>query len=957
MKKLLSLIICLFAVIAVNSVNAQCPTITCPADITVNTDPGVCNAVVNFSTPTASNPCGTSIDTFSYSGSIVTWTVPAGVTSVRIDARGAQGGWNTSSVYQPGMGASMAGDFTVTPGQQLKILVGQQPSNGAGNGGGGGTFVTDISNNPLVVAGGGGGSSQGTDSPDKHGQVGTSGGVGSAGGGAGGTGGSGGGIGASGFQSGAGGGLLTNGADGWSAGTGGLAFVNGGSGGPSNVPANGGFGGGGSGSSYVVGGGGGGYSGGGSGGNSTAGVGGGGGSFNSGTNQVNTGGSNVGHGLVRILYNNGPVTLTQTAGLASGSTFPLGTSTITYVATDNLGNTANCSFQVTVSDVTAPVADLASLPNATGECSVTVSAAPTATDNCSGAITATTTDALTYSTLGTHTINWTYTDGNGNTSTQTQSVIVSDNTAPVADVTSLPNITGECSVNVTTAPTATDNCAGSITATTTDALSFTSLGTYTINWTYNDGNGNTSTQAQTVIVGDNTAPVADVASLPNITGECSVNVTSAPTATDNCAGTITATTTDALTFASLGTYTINWTYNDGNGNTSTQTQTVIVGDNTAPVADVASLPNITGECSVNVTTAPTATDNCAGTITATTTDALTYSTLGTYTINWTYNDGNGNTSTQAQTVIVNDNTAPVEDVPSLATVSGDCNVSVTTVPTATDNCAGVITATTTDALTYSTVGTHTITWSFNDGNGNTSNQTQTVIVTDNAAPVADVTSLPNVTGCSVSVTDIPTATDNCAGSVSATTTDALTYTVPGTYTITWTYNDGNGNTSTQTQQVDVTPVDTSVTVSGVTLTSNVTGASYEWLNCTLQTVIAGETNQSFTATANGNYAMIITVNGCSDTSSCYAVTSVGLSRISQQSITAYPNPTNGIINLEMDYISNTQMVVYNVIGEVVLEGRISTNHTEINLSGFESGIYYIALKSDAGSKMIKCVKN
>ncbi|HLP65843.1 T9SS type A sorting domain-containing protein, partial [Flavobacterium sp.] len=50
--------------------------------------------------------------------------------------------------------------------------------------------------------------------------------------------------------------------------------------------------------------------------------------------------------------------------------------------------------------------------------------------------------------------------------------------------------------------------------------------------------------------------------------------------------------------------------------------------------------------------APTATDNCAGTITATTNDPLTYNTQGTYTVTWSYNDGNGNTSTQQQTVIV-----------------------------------------------------------------------------------------------------------------------------------------------------------------------------------------------------------------------------------------------------------------------------------------------------------------
>ncbi len=182
-------------------------------------------------------------------------------------------------------------------------------------------------------------------------------------------------------------------------------------------------------------------------------------------------------------------------------------------------------------------------------------------------------------------------------------------------------------------------------------LTYNTQGTFNIVWTYNDGNGNTATQNQTVIVDDTTAPVANVANLPNATGQCSVTVASVPTATDNCSGTITATTVSPLSYNTQGTFTIVWTYTDAEGNTSTQNQTVIVDDTIAPVANVTNLPNATGQCSVTVT-APTATDNCAGQITATTASPLSYTTQGTFNIVWTYNDGNGNTATQNQTVIV-----------------------------------------------------------------------------------------------------------------------------------------------------------------------------------------------------------------------------------------------------------------------------------------------------------------
>ncbi|WP_219634520.1 hypothetical protein, partial [Flavobacterium chungangense] len=63
--------------------------------------------------------------------------------------------------------------------------------------------------------------------------------------------------------------------------------------------------------------------------------------------------------------------------------------------------------------------------------------------------------------------------------------------------------------------------------------------------------------------------------------------------------------------------TITWTYSDG-VNSSQQNQTVTIADTTAPVFDATTLPTINEQCSVTSLTAPTATDNCAGTITATT---------------------------------------------------------------------------------------------------------------------------------------------------------------------------------------------------------------------------------------------------------------------------------------------------------------------------------------------------
>lgn len=81
----------------------------------------------------------------------------------------------------------------------------------------------------------------------------------------------------------------------------------------------------------------------------------------------------------------------------------------------------------------------------------------------------------------------------------------------------------------------------------------------------------------------------------------------------------------------------------------TNTINVIIGDTIKPIPNVNPLPIITGDCHTTIT-APTATDNCAGTITAITTDPLSYSLPGTFTIHWNYDDGNGNIETQNQTI-------------------------------------------------------------------------------------------------------------------------------------------------------------------------------------------------------------------------------------------------------------------------------------------------------------------
>ena len=453
--------------------------------------------------------------------------------------------------------------------------------------------------------------------------------------------------------------------------------------------------------------------------------------------------------------------------------------------------TGSATDVLSISDLTPPVPDQDPLPDLSEECSLTPPA-PTATDFYAGPITGTTTTPFPVTTQGTTVVTWSYDDGNGNISTQDQTIVIDDVTNPLT--TTLSDVSGECSVTAPT-PTTTDACAGIISATTSDPLTYTTVGTHVITWTFDDGHGNSLDVPQNVIVTDVTDPVTPI--LADLHGDCSVTAV-APTTTDNCAGTITGTTIDPLTYNVQGSYVITWTFDDGNGNAIQVAQNVLVADMTVPVTPV--LSDVTGECSVTVIP-PTTLDGCAGTLLGFTTDPMTYSIQGTHVVNWVFDDGYGNSISVPQNVIVNDVTDPV--APTLSDVTGECSATAT-VPGTTDACAGPVTGTTTDPLTYSIAGTYVITWTFDDGNGNSITIPQNVIVTDLIDPIAPI--LPDVSGeCFATVTP-PTTTDNCAGTITGTTGDALSYTAIGTHVVHWTFDDGNGNSITVPQNVIVTDV-------------------------------------------------------------------------------------------------------------------------------------------------------
>ncbi len=178
----------------------------------------------------------------------------------------------------------------------------------------------------------------------------------------------------------------------------------------------------------------------------------------------------------------------------------------------------------------------------------------------------------------------------------------------------------------------------------------------------------------------------------------------------------------------------------------------------------------------------------------------------------------------------------------------------------------------------------------------------------------------------------------------------------GTYSVTITTP---GCTSSDNTNVSEIIVNTSVSVAGTTLTADLPMATYQWINCNGNTSIAGESNQSYTATTNGNYAVIITTNGCSDTSNCYNIATVGINKIKYATdLSIFPNPSEGKFSITKSekQSASFDVKIINVLGEIIYSNAKQNLSTEIDLTKEPSGIYFIYIISDNSNRTFKLMK-
>jgi len=390
----------------------------------------------------------------------------------------------------------------------------------------------------------------------------------------------------------------------------------------------------------------------------------------------------------------------------------------------------------------------------------------------------------------------------------------------------------------------------------------------------------------------------------------------------------------------------------GNNNTGTMNNFALTGatSNWIVGSPVGTIPNVTASVSNSVICLGDQTTLSGGGAatyvwTGSVTDAVAFSPTitDTYTVIGTTASGCSNTA--VQTVSVNN----LPSVTASVTNSVICLGNQTTL-----SGGGAVTYTwtgsVTDAVAFAPTTTDTYTVTGTDANGCSNTAVQSITV--NSLPSISV----NVTNTAVCLGGQTTLSGNGAltytwtGSV----TDAVAFapTITDTYTVTGTDANGCMNTAMQTVVVNNLPAVSAVTNNsiicvGQTATLTASGAAtYSWNTTATTTVI------SVTPTANTSYTVTgFDANGCNSTfvvtqsvSVCTGISS----NVNNVGFNIYPNPTNGILNIE----SNTDLNLIEVIdptGRVVLsESSKNSNKIILNMASLKNAIYLVRLTNTNG---------
>ena len=242
--------------------------------------------------------------------------------------------------------------------------------------------------------------------------------------------------------------------------------------------------------------------------------------------------------------------------------------------------------------------------------------------------------------------------------------------------------------------------------------------------------------------------------------------------------------------------------------------------------------------------------------------------------------------------------------------------------------------------------TATTTYTFTPNPGQcATTRTMVIAVNSNITP-AFTQVAPICSGAALAA--LPTTSTN---GISGTWSPALNNLATTTYTFT---PDLGQCAFSATMTIGVNTIDATTILVSETITANQTDAIYQWINCDGNTPIVNAVSQSFTATQNGNFAVIVSVGDCSVTSGCTAITTLAVENHNIETLVIYPNPATSYLNIQTRK-AITSVKITDISGRKIVKKLYSAN--EIDVSDLSSGIYIIEIQTPDGVFRKKFIKN
>lgn len=214
--------------------------------------------------------------------------------------------------------------------------------------------------------------------------------------------------------------------------------------------------------------------------------------------------------------------------------------------------------------------------------------------------------------------------------------------------------------------------------------------------------------------------------------------------------------------------------------------------------------------------------------------------------------------------------------------------------------------------------------------------------------------ITDATGCTKQLTQILTEPAAVGSSQTIFICSGESFNVgPFTHTTSGTYNDplpaANGCDSIVTTVLTVTTINNSVNLSGHQLNAVASGAQYQWLNCgNGYAIVPGATSQTFSPSADGAYAVAITVNNCTDTSSCIVYSTVGLEESLKTSISCAPNPVKDFL----DITANEPILSVEVIDLSGKKKLIKAEGNKLDMMALSNGVYLVNVTTTSGENSV-----